>query len=216
MPNPRSDKDPTERLENIEKWIWGMNGSDVPSADKTMAIVRENMKEITEKLNFIYYAVWGILSAVIVSGLTWFMFGLLPDIVKRSQAPALHYASLVPVSQAGPVGAIVSNPLGLAAVIVMIGFLIETLTEAVFGKMFDHYAPAAKWTLSYIPVLFGVGLSFYYQFDMLALVGTFLGVSIDVAWPGMLITGVALGQGSTYLHDFFQRFLVKPAAQLRE
>lgn len=108
------------------------------------------------------------------------------------------------------------NIFGILAIMFLLAFLVESLVEYVFGQAFSH-VPALQpysWLLVYIPMAVGIGGAFMYGFDLLYLLGNWL----EVDWPtlaapsnlGMVLTGMAIGRGSNYLHDLVTRFFVKP------
>jgi hypothetical protein len=98
------------------------------------------------------------------------------------------------------------------AIVFACSFLVETLVEAVVGEPINHIPKLLpfKWTIQY--VAFGVGIAgaFIYQFDFLALLGRFLGDSTPITTFGTVLTGLAIGRGSVYIHDFIKKFFVRP------
>lgn len=89
----------------------------------------------------------------------------------------------------------------------ILAFLAEGMTEYFFGPLFERLA---NWTgvpelgdLRYIAALVGVGLSFGYALDVLAALG------FESVWPwlGQLLTGIMVGRGSNYMHDFIGMFV---------
>lgn len=111
------------------------------------------------------------------------------------------------------------NILGLLSVILFLAVLVETLTEYIFGQAFDHL-PALlpwRWTLIYSAAVVGVVGAVLLRFDLLYLLAQTLGVE----WPelanptilGMVLTGLAIGRGSNYLHDLVVTYFGnRPAA----
>lgn len=100
--------------------------------------------------------------------------------------------------------------LGVLAVILALAFLVETLVEFIFGTIFDRVPKLTpyKWTLQYIAVVVGLIGTFHYQIDLMAILGEVVKSSpaIAVSWYGMGITGIAVGKGSNYLHQFISQF----------
>ena len=81
--------------------------------------------------------------------------------------------------------------------LLFLAVLVERLIELVFGQIFEK-VPALqpyKWTQIYLAIALGIVASVSYQLDLLELVGqahsTF----------GVVLTGVAVGGGSSLLHD---------------
>lgn len=108
--------------------------------------------------------------------------------------------------------------LGVFGILIILAFLVETLVEFIFGEIFDRFPALTpwKWTLKYIAVIVGVVGTFLYHFDILAIsskviaaltpAGTDPPAVLAVTWYGMLITGIAIGKGSNYLHQFVSQF----------
>lgn len=100
--------------------------------------------------------------------------------------------------------------LGILAVIFAIAFLVETLVEFLFGTLFDKVPKLTKykWTLMYAAVLIGLIGTFHYHFDLIAILGQFVKASppVPVSWYGETVTGIAIGKGSNYLHQFISTF----------
>ena len=57
--------------------------------------------------------------------------------------------------------------------------------------------------LRYLAAGTGIGLAFAYQVDLF----TLFGLQPPVAWLGYLVTGIILGRGSNFVHDFAGRWL---------
>ena len=102
--------------------------------------------------------------------------------------------------------------LAILGVIFFAAFLIEALVEYLFGQPFEHF-PALKpyqWLLMYVSAAVGVAGAFIYQFDLLSILSSYLGAPLSVTWFGVLLTGLAIGRGSNFLHDAVAKFFVKP------
>lgn len=95
--------------------------------------------------------------------------------------------------------------LGVLGVILGLAYLIETLVEATVGEALNHIPAAAqyKWLLRYVAVAVGIAGALVYQFDLIHLLARVSEVStIPVTVYGMVITGIAIGQGAAYLHQY--------------
>lgn len=57
--------------------------------------------------------------------------------------------------------------------------------------------------LRYLAAAVGIALAFAYQVDLL----TLFGLQPPAPWLGYLVTGVVLGRGSNFVHDFAGRWL---------
>jgi uncharacterized membrane protein len=105
----------------------------------------------------------------------------------------------------------------IMVIVLFIAFLIETLVEYLFGTIFDK-VPALnkfKWLQMYIAMIVGIVAAFLYGLDLLNLLSQFLSeisgaTKIIAITPfGLIITGCAIGRGSNYLHDLYDRFFKK-------
>jgi len=107
--------------------------------------------------------------------------------------------------------------LGIIVVMIGLAFLVETLTEAVVGPIFDK-TPALtphKWAIMYVALVVGVAGALIYKFDLIALLAETVNVNppISPGIFGMVITGLAIGKGSNYLHQFISKFFPSKAQE---
>jgi hypothetical protein len=111
----------------------------------------------------------------------------------------------------------------LAAItgILVLAALSEALVEYLFAPIVDARAPdetmqpepsanrpavGLDWralALRYVSVLIGVALCFVYQVDLLV----YFNLSSPWPWVGYLVTGILIGRGSNFVHDFAGRWL---------
>lgn len=100
--------------------------------------------------------------------------------------------------------------LGILAILLALAFFVETLVEFIFGTLFDRIPALTphKWTLQYIAVVVGLVGTFHYGIDLLAILSEVVKANpvIPVSWYGIGITGIAVGKGSNYLHQFISQF----------
>ncbi len=97
-------------------------------------------------------------------------------------------------------------------VIFALSFLVETLVEALFGRpidLFKKLTPYKALILTYIAVGFGVLGAFIYHFDLLYYLGSLVGAPIMTTTFGVVITGIAIGMGSAYLHQLISKYFPK-------
>jgi hypothetical protein len=109
--------------------------------------------------------------------------------------------------------------LAILLIILFLAFLVEALVEYVFGQIAEH-VPALKpfqWLLVYVALIVGVVAAFIYRFDLVYLLAMFLeqyAPGVIVAVPqtnlGIALTGLAIGRGSSFIHDIMTRFFIKP------
>ena len=100
------------------------------------------------------------------------------------------------------------NILSILGVILLLAFLVEALVEYVFGTLADK-VPALqkhKWVIMYIALAVGIVGAFIYDFDLMYLLGQWLGADIVHSNMGIVLTGLAIGRGSNFIHDLVQRF----------
>lgn len=107
--------------------------------------------------------------------------------------------------------------IGILMVILMLAFLVESLTEYFFGAIVQHTPELQKWgwTLMYVAMLAGLCGAFVYQFDLIYLLGQYLtqyfpDLKIPMTAFGIVVTGMAIGRGSNFIHDAVKRYFVKP------
>lgn len=102
------------------------------------------------------------------------------------------------------------STIGILAVTLMMAFLVETLVEFFFGTLFDKVKVLTpyKWALMYIAVAVGLVGSFTYRIDIIAIAADAVRADpvIPVKWYGMIITGIAVGKGSNYIHQLVSTF----------
>lgn len=107
----------------------------------------------------------------------------------------------------------------LIAVSLALSLFVEGAVEYFLGTPFEQI-PAlknAKWALIYAGPIVGIGLSYYWQLDLVAAIATVIANLVkaeDFVWAispvGFIVTGIAIGRGSNYLHDWLQKSLKKP------
>ena len=87
-----------------------------------------------------------------------------------------------------------------------LAFLTESMVEYLFGQAVDHIPAMAswRWALMYIAAVAGVGLAFYYRLDLLALIG-----QLEPSPVGFALSGLIIGRGANYLHDFVSRYILQ-------
>jgi nitrate/nitrite transporter NarK len=98
--------------------------------------------------------------------------------------------------------------LGTLGTILLLAFLIETLVEALFGRIVDH-VPALlpyKWALIYVAVAAGIAGAWVYQFDVIYLASRFMEAPVNITPFGMTVTGIAIGMGAGYIHQIISTY----------
>lgn len=98
--------------------------------------------------------------------------------------------------------------MGTLAVMLMLAFLVETLVEAVFGRVADHFPKLTpyKWLLIYIAVAVGIIGAFRYQFDLIYLLSQYLNSPVEQTEFGIIITGISIGMGAGYFHQLVSTY----------
>jgi hypothetical protein len=99
--------------------------------------------------------------------------------------------------------------------------LVIVFALAFFAEGFMEYLvmPLIQWLAlklkvkpdqvpKYASAAIGVGLSFYYRLDIIALLAKMAGdeAHAGLTTLGIIITGVLMGRGSNYLHQFVSKF----------
>lgn len=59
-----------------------------------------------------------------------------------------------------------------------------------------------KWILMYLALAAGVGLTFYYRLDLISM----LPGSVPVTAVGIILTGLIIGRGAVFTHQFVSQF----------
>lgn len=109
----------------------------------------------------------------------------------------------------------------LLAVIFALAYLAESLTEYLFGIPFDKFPKLTpyKWVLMYISAAVGVGMAIFYKLDIVALLAQVISEMVEVVSPipvtvfGFVLTGLGIGRGANFMHDFVSKYLKKPVIQ---
>lgn len=106
------------------------------------------------------------------------------------------------------------------AVFVVIGalaFIVESgveyffapVVDLIFGKKVEN-DPKLKRVrgivMKILAALVGLGLSFWYQYDLIHLIGLVVGTEINPSWVGYILTGISLARGAGYVHDLVKKF----------
>ena len=89
------------------------------------------------------------------------------------------------------------------AAVLGLALLCESLTEYFFAPLLAKFR-INKGYLRYISALVGVGLCLLYGVDALS---GLLDLSPRFAPLGEVLTGLVLGRGANYVHDFYTRWL---------
>lgn len=107
---------------------------------------------------------------------------------------------------------------GIISVLTMFSFLVETTVEALIGKPIDEFPKVAKYKkyiLTYLAVAIGIYGAFVYNFDLIYLFAMqlqeTLGQTIMIASSplGIVMSGISIGMGSSYLHDLIDKFILQ-------
>lgn len=86
-----------------------------------------------------------------------------------------------------------------------LAFACESGVEYVLGTPFDKFPKLAafKWALMYVSLGVGVGLAFLYSLDLFALI-----TGDPATVQGIALSGMIIGRGANYLHDFVSRYIL--------
>jgi hypothetical protein len=97
----------------------------------------------------------------------------------------------------------------------VLAFLGESAIEFLIAPVFNiPKLVAYKDVLKYISALVGVGLAYAYQVDLVAI---FQSVTTPTTptLVGIALTGIGIGRGSNWLHQFVSKFFPQAAAKLK-
>lgn len=84
--------------------------------------------------------------------------------------------------------------------------LLATLTESTAEFLFGSIELLKTW-MPYIALGIGVLVSIAYRLDIL---NALFGVSAPEPYVGWIVTGLIIGRGSSWLHDFVGRWISPP------
>ena len=87
--------------------------------------------------------------------------------------------------------------------VLALAFLAESLTEYLFAAPLSALRLPAD-LIRYVAVIVGVILAWVYNVDITR---DILGLTPQPAALGVVLTGVVLGRGASYVHDFYQSYL---------
>ena len=95
-----------------------------------------------------------------------------------------------------------------------LAFIAESMSEYLFAaglKALEgkHPALAEAQPMRYVALAVGLLLTYSYSLDVI-----YEAFGYTANWPpmGLIITGLAIGRGSGFLHDFWKSYLQRPAA----
>ncbi|MGD9405538.1 MAG: hypothetical protein PVH95_10355 [Anaerolineae bacterium] len=109
-----------------------------------------------------------------------------------------------------------TEPLAAVTSILVLATVAEALVEHLFAPLIgarddDEITPPSRWdwrplVMRYTSVFLSVLLTITYRADLLLL----LNLSPPWPWVGWVITGLLIGRGSNFIHDFASRWLTRP------
>mgnify|MGYP000954325794 CR=1 FL=1 len=96
-------------------------------------------------------------------------------------------------------------------VILLLAFVLEAMIEYFLGAVVEHVPQAQKysWLLIYVAMVVGIAGAFIYRFDLIYLIAQWLDAPIQSHPFGIVLTGMAIGRGSNFIHDLIKQFFVK-------
>ncbi len=108
------------------------------------------------------------------------------------------------------------------AVIFALAYLAESFTEYLFGIPFDKIPKLTpyKWLLMYLSAGVGVSLAIFYQLDLIYLLAEVISEAVGAPSPiqvsvvGYILTGLGIGRGASWLHDFVSQYFKKPVVEV--
>lgn len=83
-----------------------------------------------------------------------------------------------------------------------LAFLVESTTEYIFGPFLD------KTYIRYVALAVGVAVCVLFGIDALK---EFFGLAANLPFVGSVATGLIIGRGASFLHDFYGQY-IKPEA----
>jgi len=106
----------------------------------------------------------------------------------------------------------------LIAVAFALAFLTESLVEYLLGTPMSKFESLKPWTwlLMYVAAGVGVFLALYWEIDLIAVIANGIAQmsGVPITWQvspvGQVLSGLVIGRGSNFLHDFLSKTLRKP------
>ena len=96
--------------------------------------------------------------------------------------------------------------ISLLFMILFFAWLSREILEAILAPLFDHipFLAQFKWMQIYIAMGVAVGLAFFYQLDIIFVIGGYINIDwppfTEVTWVGEVITGAVVGLGANFVH----------------
>lgn len=93
-----------------------------------------------------------------------------------------------------------------------LAFIAESMSEYLFAPWLDVLKKRWPWLeeakpMQYVALAMGLLLAFAYNLDIIF---EAFGYTANWPWIGVVVTGLAIGRGSNYVHDLWTRYLSKP------
>lgn len=115
----------------------------------------------------------------------------------------------------------ISTVLVFIGIAFLLAFFVETMIEYILGTPIDNikqlqFLREYKWVLRYVAAGVGVYFAFYWKIDLVSITASVISdlVDADILWEvsnaGIVVSGLAIGRGSNYLHEFLSKHLKKP------
>lgn len=99
------------------------------------------------------------------------------------------------------------NSLGMLVIVFALAFLAESLVEYLFGTPLQKLGKGGlAWLLMYISAAVGMGLAFWYDLDLISLLGDVAGYPVQAGPVGYILTGLGIGRGANWLHQFVSQY----------
>lgn len=103
--------------------------------------------------------------------------------------------------------------LWISLLAIVLATLAEGMVEYVFGTLFKKLPKLTpySWVLMYVSLAVGIGLTYFYQVDLIAVFGEAGGFGeYAPTLLGCILSGFVVGRGANYTHQFITKFLTKP------
>jgi len=100
------------------------------------------------------------------------------------------------------------NVVAVITLIFAATFIIESSVEYFIGTPMSKIPKLQPytWTLIYVSAIFSILISFFFQFDLIALISESLETPMAKSWVGIVLTGLVIARGSNFLHQFVSKF----------
>jgi len=105
---------------------------------------------------------------------------------------------------------------GVLSYVFFVAYILEKIVEQLVAPIVNYFAYRNKtiddlrgWLIRMVAILLGVAISFGQRVDAITPLVVLAGIPTTSTFIGTLLTGIGIGGGSSWLHDWFGSWLDK-------